>query len=727
MGKEDHMAEYYKEFIEKFPQYGNNELIKKAFAFAEKAHEGQFRDSGEPYIIHPVAVTNILAELGMDDDSICSGMLHDVPEDVEEYPIEVIRKEFNDDIANIVDGVTKLKKFGFTSNEDAQAESLRKMFLAMVSDVRVVIIKLADRLQNMRTLGYKTGEKQLQKAKETLEIYAPLAHRFGIYSFKWEFEDLALKYLEPAVFYEIAKKLSATRAQRESYIKEVIEKIRKAIEPLGIRYEIEGRPKHIYSIYKKLQNKNVSFDELYDIIAVRVIVEDVKDCYAVLGNVHETWRSIPGRFKDYISVPKANMYQSLHTTLMGEDGKPFEVQIRTFEMHKTAEYGIAAHWKYKDGTTGNQTDLDKKISWMREMMEWQSDMKDSKEFIEAFKINFFSDTVFVFTPKGDVKDLVVGSTPLDFAYSIHSQVGNKCVGAKVNGKIVPLSYELQTGDIVEITTSQTSKGPSRDWLNIVKTASARSKIRAFFKKELKEENIVKGKAMLEKEAKRRDYEMSDLLDEDALKDLFEHYTLNSEDDMYAAVGYGGLTTNQILNRLIEKYKLKHKIEENIIHEIADGKKFASGDNNIFVEGYGDMVAKLAKCCTPIPGDEIIGFITRGRGVTVHRADCSNLNDVDFPPDRRIKVRWGNSVERPSAYAVDLQIEADDRSGLMADISSLIYNLGYPMTAFSGRSLKHGRSVVNATLMIKSQDNLKEIINKLRGIRSVTDVYRISNN
>ncbi len=717
------MSAYYEEFIAKYPQY-KDPLVEKSFEVAEKAHEGQFRNSGEPYIIHPIAVTNILAELGMDKVSICAGMLHDVPEDVEEYPIEVIRSEFTEEIAAIVDGVTKLKKFGFRSKEEAQAESMRKMFLAMVSDIRVIIIKLADRLHNMRTLGYKTEQKQQEKARETLEIYAPLAHRLGIYAFKWEFEDLALKYLEPEVFHEIAHKLNSTRAEREAYIQEVIEKIKKSIEPLGIKYSIEGRPKHIYSIYRKLKDKSRTFEELYDIMAVRVIVETVRDCYAVLGNVHSSWRQIPGRFKDYISVPKANMYQSLHTTLLGDDGKPFEVQIRTFEMHRTAEYGIAAHWKYKDGTTASQSDFDKKMSWLREMMEWQNDLKDSKEFMEAIRINFFSESVFVFTPKGDVVDLVAGSTPLDFAYSIHSAVGNKCVGAKVNGKIVPLSYKLQTGDIVEIITNQSSKGPSRDWLNLVKTASARSKIRGFFKKELKAENIEKGKDMLEKEAKRRGYELSKLMDPDVLDELYKRFTLNSEEDMFAAVGYGGLTINQVLLRLIEKYKVTHQIETKVVPEIIDVKRKSSGDGNVYVEGYGDMVAKLAKCCNPIPGDDIIGFITRGRGVTVHRADCSNLNEIDFPLSRRIAVTWKD--DRPSSYPVEIQIEAEDRSGIVVDVSQLIYSLGYQMTAFNGRSLKNNNCIVSATIMVTSPEHLSELLRKVMAIPSVRKAYRVNN-
>ncbi len=715
------MSSHYETFIEKYPIYKDDQLIRKAFEVAEKAHEGQLRNSGEPYIIHPVAVAHILADLGLDTASICAGMLHDAPEDTC-CTLEQLEKDFGKEVAAIVDGVTKLAMFDFKSREEAQAETMRKMFLAMAADIRVVIIKLADRLHNMRTLDYKTMDRQQEKAKETLEIYAPLAHRLGIYAFKWEFEDLALKYLDPDTYFDIAKRLNATRREREKYIDAIIAMLREKLAPLGVNFELEGRPKHIYSIYKKLKDKEREFEDLYDIVAVRVIVETVRDCYAVLGTVHTVWRPLPMRFKDYIAVPKPNMYQSLHTTLLGADGKPFEIQIRTFEMHRTAEFGIAAHWKYKEHVEG-RTDFDEKLSWLRELIEWQGDLKDSKEFLDALRINFFSGTVFVFTPKGDVKDLPSGSTPLDFAYSIHSAIGNKCVGSKVNGKIVPLTYELKTGDIVEVLTNPSSKGPSRDWLNIVRTAAARSKIRAWFKKELKEENIVKGKVMLEKEARHRGYDLDDLLKPDWLKEIFKRFTFNSMEDMYAAVGYGGITVNQVLSRLLESYMKEHP-EEQLVWSRAGSKHFKSGGSVVTVKGYSDMLVHLAKCCNPLPGDDIIGFITRGRGVSVHRSDCSNITAKDFPEDRRIEVSW--TEKEKASYVVEIQLECEDRPGLMADVSKMLYDQGYSMSTVNARFLKTKEYVINIKFEVPSMEHLRLLIEKLKKIHSVVDVYRVNN-
>ncbi len=714
----------YQRFIGDYPVYRGDPLIEKAFAVAEKAHEGQLRNSGEPYIVHPYEVTRILADLGLDNVSICASMLHDVPEDTE-FTIENVEMAFSAEIARIVDGVTKLKKFDFQSKEDAQAESMRKMFLAMASDIRVILIKLADRLHNMRTLGYKTPEKQREKAKETLEIYAPLADRLGISTFKWEFEDLALKYLEPEAYFDVAHKLNSTRQEREEYIENIVGVLREKVAALGIPAEIEGRPKHIYSIYKKMKNKAKTFEELYDIIAVRVIVPSVKDCYAVLGTVHTVWRPLPMRFKDYIAVPKANMYQSLHTTLVGIDGKPFEVQIRTEEMHRTAEYGIAAHWKYKEGISGQTTGLDAKLSWLRELMEWQNDMRDPKEFMEALKINFFSDTVFVFTPKGDVKDLTKGSTPLDFAYGVHSQIGNRCVGAKVNGRIVPLNYELKTGDIVEVLTNPQSKGPSRDWIDMVKTAQARSKIRAWFKKEQREENEEKGREILEKEAKRKGYELSDLLQSEWLKPLYKRFSVNSLGDMMAAVGYGGLTPNQILLRLIEAYKKENKIEEDFLEQKQVAKKFRPSKNaTVTVKGYSDMVVHLAKCCNPLPGDDIIGYITRGRGVSVHRTDCSNINDTDFPPDRRIEVSW--AADETGRYDVEVQVEGDDRAGIFMDISQMLYSLGYSFLNINAkRNEKNKTFAISFRIEVSAIADLEALMDKIRTIPSVTSVFRVN--
>ena len=552
------MIDTYRSFIKRHG-LKNDPALEKAFLMSEKAHEGQFRHSGEPYVSHPLAVAEILADLGMDPDTIIAGLLHDVVEDTD-LTMDAIQKEFSPQISMLVDGVTKLKNFEFRSYEEQQAESLRKMFLAMAADIRVIIIKLADRLHNMRTLKYQSESKQIEKSKETLEIYAPLAHRLGINTIKWELEDLSLKYLNPDEYFEIAHKIEGTRAERESHLKDVMEKIREKLKELKIKCDIDGRPKHIYSIYKKMHEKNKIFEEVYDLIAIRIIVKTVKDCYGVLGLVHTMWKPIPMRFKDYIAVPKQNMYQSLHTTLLGDDGKPFEVQIRTYEMHRTAEYGIAAHWKYKEEAKKPDEEMDERLAWLRELLEWQNDLKDSKEFMETLKIDIFSDNVFVFTPKGDVKDFVKGSTPLDFAYSVHSEVGNKCVGAKINGKIVPLDYKLKTGDIVEILTSQSSKGPSRDWLKFVKTAQARSKIKQWFKKEYKEENIQKGKEMLEKEAKRQGFDCG-THGQHVLKTIFKRFTLKSQNDMFAAIGYGGITTNQVLFRLIQNYKLVNKMAQ----------------------------------------------------------------------------------------------------------------------------------------------------------------------
>lgn len=717
------MTDYYQKFIDEFPSYKDSAMVKKAFDVALKAHEGQFRNSGEPYITHPYEVVRILADLGLDDISITAGILHDVPEDTD-FTIEMVEKEFSHEVANIVDGVTKLMNIDFKTQEEAQAESMRKMFLAMATDIRVVIIKLADRLHNMRTLNYKSAEKQKAKARETLDIYAPLAHRLGINTFKWEFEDLALKYLEPEAYHEIAAKLNATRREREAYISGIIAEMRTLVDGLGLKADIEGRPKHIYSIYKKMKTKAKTFDELYDLIAVRIIVESVKDCYAVLGAVHTEWRPLPMRFKDYIAVPKLNMYQSLHTTLLGKDGKPFEVQIRTFEMHSTAEYGIAAHWKYKDGNMSpEESDMDKKLAWLREMMEWENDVTDSREFVEALKVNLFSDNVFVFTPKGDVKDFVKGSTPLDFAYSIHSQIGNNCVGAKVNGRIVPLNYELKTGDIVEVLTSPNSKGPSRDWMSMVKTANARSKIRNYFRREMREENIHKGRDILEKEAKRAGYDFHELTRPEWLKPIFKKFTLASIDDMYATVGYGGVTPSQILQRLIDKYREANKLSEIEDFKQARTRKNQS-DSSILVKGHPDLVVRLAHCCNPLPGDKIIGFVTRGRGVSVHRADCININDIDFPPERRIEVSW--TSEELIKYEVEIQLIGRDERGLVAQVSNLLSGLGYNIIGLNARASKKGEYVMNIKLEVAAMKDLQALMDKLKMIPAVGDVYRVNN-
>ncbi|MEF9990331.1 MAG: bifunctional (p)ppGpp synthetase/guanosine-3',5'-bis(diphosphate) 3'-pyrophosphohydrolase [Christensenellaceae bacterium] len=712
------MPDYYNDFLRRHKMEYNEE-VKKAFDMAQKAHEGQLRHSGEPFFTHPLAVTDIIADLGLDNTAIIAGILHDAVEDTD-LTIEDVEREFNSEIVKLVDGVTKLKNYEFLSREEQQWESLRKMFLAMASDIRVVIIKLADRLHNMRTLKYQSENKQIEKAKETLEIYAPLAHRLGISTIKWELEDLSLKFLEPDAYFEIANKIASTRSEREKQINSVISQLEEKLIDFKIKAEIEGRPKHIYSIYKKMKDKNKVFEEVYDLIAVRIIVSTIKDCYGVLGLVHTMWKPIPLRFKDYIAVPKQNMYQSLHTTLLGEDGRPFEVQIRTYDMHRTAEYGIAAHWKYKEGDNAG---MNSKLTWLKELMEWQTDMKDSKEFMETLKIDIFSDNVFVFTPKGDVKDFVNGATPLDFAYSVHSAIGNKCIGAKINGKIVTLDYKLKTGDIVEIITSKAATGPSRDWLKIAKTTQARSKIKQWFKKELKEENIVKGKEMLEKEAKRQGYALHELLNKDWLSVLYKRFTLNSQEDMFAAVGYGAITVNQILFKLIEQYKIANKIDTDVetVNIIKKSSKGAQGD--ITVKGSTGLAVRFAKCCNPVPGDDIVGYITRGRGVCVHTKDCKNLREMGVDEERLIDVAWVNNQK--SSYNVEIQIIAHDRPGLMVEISQTMYNTNRDITAINARSSKNGLASISLRSNITSVDDLNDLINKLQSLKGVQEVFRVN--
>lgn len=711
------MSEYYNDFIRRH-KLEDDPMLEKAFVMAENAHAGQLRHSGEPFFTHPLAVADIVADLGLDTTTIVATILHDAVEDTQ-LTTEDIGREFTPEIAKLVDGVTKLNNYDFKTREEQQWESLRKMFLAMASDIRVVIIKLADRLHNMRTLKYQSENKQIEKATETLEIYAPLAHRLGISAIQWELEDLSLKFLHPDEYFEIANKIASTREEREKQINSVIVKLEDKFAEMKIKAEIEGRPKHIYSIYKKMREKHKVFEEVYDLIAIRIIVSSIKDCYGVLGIVHTMWKPIPLRFKDYIAVPKQNMYQSLHTTLLGEDGKPFEVQIRTYDMHRTAEYGIAAHWKYKEG--GKESGMDSKLAWLRELMEWQNDLKDSKEFMETLKVDLFADNVFVFTPKGDVKDFVAGATPLDFAYSVHSAIGNKCVGAKINGKIVPLDYKLRTGDIVEIITSN-SATPSRDWLKFVKTAQARSKIKQWFKKQLKEENIVKGREMLEKEAKRQGYNLYEqLLKPDWLSVLYKRFTLNSQDDMFAAIGYGALSANQILSKLIEQFKMANKIDSGS-EELKIVKRTGKGaEEDITVEGNTGLAVRFAKCCNPVPGDDIIGYITRGRGVCVHTKECKNLHNVD--KERLIEVAWAG--DQTTSYNVEIQIVADDRPGLMVEIAQAMYNMGRDITAINAHSAKNGVATISLRSNITSVQDLHDLMNKLKALKGVWDVFRVN--
>ena len=719
------------ELIEKIRRYhpdDDMDLVRRAYAFSEQAHHEQRRKSGDPYFVHPCAVAVILADLMLDATTIAAGLLHDCVEDVECVTTQTIREMFGQDVELLVDGVTKLSKLNFSSREEQQAESLRKMFLAMAKDIRVVLIKLADRLHNMRTLKYQKPERQVPIARETLDIYAPLAHRLGVYTIKWELEDLALRYIDPDGYYDLVAKVGMRREEREKLIASVTQQLQDSLRKTGIRAEIEGRPKHFYSIYKKMKSQNKSFDQINDLIAIRVLVNTQQDCYYVLGVVHTLWPQVPGRFKDYISVPKANMYQSLHTTVVNQ-GRPFEVQIRTFEMHRTAEYGIAAHWRYKEGKQIDE--LDTKLSWLRRILDWQSEARDSSDFGELLKFDLFADEVFVFTPKGDVVSLPRGATPLDFAYRIHSAVGNRCIGAKVNGRIVPLSSSLETGDFVEVMTSQASHGPSRDWLNIVKTSEAKAKIRAWLKKEEREENVIKGKEMLTAEAKKAGYTMAQLTKADILEPVFKRYSLSSLDDLYATIGFGGLSTLQLLNRLAEEYKKQNKAEAPplpIVEKPAEEAKKpapSSSSNGVIVKGESGMLVRFARCCNPLPGDEIVGYITRGRGVSVHRADCVNLKDAGVEPERMIEVEWESSGA--GSYEADIQMLCYDHAGLFAEISLMFASQDVPVTAVTAHTVKNkqGLCTMNMTIVIKTTQQLDKLLRDLQKRPDVIEVFRVA--
>ena len=719
------------ELIERIRLYhpdDDMDLVRRAYAFSEQAHHEQRRKSGDPYFVHPCAVAVILADLMLDATTIAAGLLHDCVEDVECITTQTIREMFGQDVELLVDGVTKLSKLNFSSREEQQAESLRKMFLAMAKDIRVVLIKLADRLHNMRTLKYQKPERQVPIARETLDIYAPLAHRLGVYTIKWELEDLALRYIDPDGYYDLVAKVGMRREEREKLIASVTRQLQDSLRKTGIKAEIEGRPKHFYSIYKKMKSQNKTFDQINDLIAIRVLVNTQQDCYYVLGVVHTLWPQVPGRFKDYISVPKANMYQSLHTTVVNQ-GRPFEVQIRTFEMHRTAEYGIAAHWRYKEGKQIDE--LDTKLSWLRRILDWQSEARDSSDFGELLKFDLFADEVFVFTPKGDVVSLPRGATPLDFAYRIHSAVGNRCIGAKVNGRIVPLSSSLETGDFVEVMTSQASHGPSRDWLNIVKTSEAKAKIRAWLKKEEREENVVKGKEMLTAEAKKAGYTMAQLTKADILEPVFKRYSLSSLDDLYATIGFGGLSTLQLLNRLAEEYKKQNKAEAPplpIVEKPAEEAKKpapSSSSNGVIVKGESGMLVRFARCCNPLPGDEIVGYITRGRGVSVHRADCVNLKDAGVEPERMIEVEWESSGA--GSYEADIQMLCYDHAGLFAEISLMFASQDVPVTAVTAHTVKNkqGLCTMNMTIVIKTTQQLDKLLRDLQKRPDVIEVFRVA--
>ncbi len=704
----------------------NVELVSKAYSFAEKAHEGQLRKSGEPYFTHPLTVASILAKLMLDAPTVAAGLLHDTVEDCEGVTQEIITAEFGEEVAQLVDGVTKLKRLDFTSKADQQAESIRKMILAMSKDIRVVLIKLADRLHNMRTLKSQPPESQKRIAQETLDIYAPLAHRLGVYKIKQELEDLCLRYLDPEGYQNLIIKVGMKRAERENSIKEVMSLLSEKLKENNIRFEIAGRPKHFYSIYRKMVLQHKPFEQIFDLIAIRVLVNTVQDCYAVLGVVHTLWKQVPNRFKDYISMPKPNMYQSLHTTVITERGMPFEVQIRTYDMHRVAEYGIAAHWRYKEGRQVADT-LDNKLYWLRQILDWQNDTRDSEEFIKSLKVDLFSDEIFVFTPRGEIIDLPKGANPIDFAYRIHSAVGNKCVGAKVNGRIVTLDTPLNTGDFVEIITQQNSKGPSRDWLKIVKTSQAKAKIRQFYKKELKEENVANGKQMLEYEAKRQSTHLSSLLKQEYLEPILRKFSFTDIDDLYAAVGAGGITAVQVVTRLCDEQRnhekplipLQPRInQEQNISRVAHGKE----DVGIKIAGLPGCQVHFAKCCTPLPGDEIIGYITRGRGVTVHSKECINVNS-SHDPARWVEAEWADTSN--SSYNGSVQILAQDRHNLLADLMSYLTALKVTVTAVAARVNNNNQTcTIELTMQVANKQELDWVIKQIAKRQDTIDIYRV---
>ena len=709
------------------------DIIEKAYNFASEAHKSQKRESGESYIIHPIDVAEILAELGMDTNTIAAGLLHDVLEDTD-CTYKEMSDMFNEEIASLVNGVTKLGKIEYKSKQEQQADNVRKMLLAMAKDIRVITIKLADRLHNMRTLKFMPKEKQKLKAKETLDIYAPLAHRLGMSKIKWELEDLSFRYLHEEEYYDLVRQIAEKRVEREAYISSIIDDLYKNLEESGIDSDIEGRPKHFYSIYRKMVNKNKTIEQIFDLTAIRILVNSVKDCYGVLGIVHTIYKPIPGRFKDYIAKPKPNMYQSLHTTVIGPQGKTFEIQIRTFDMHKTAEYGIAAHWKYKEGDAGEDKEkgFEKKLAWLRDMLEWQKETSDAEEFMEGFKIDLFSDEIFVFTPKGVVINLASGSTPIDFAYRIHTDVGNRCIGAKVNGKIVPLDYKLKTGEIIEIITSQSAKGPNMDWLNIAKSNQAKSKIKSWLKKAKKDENINKGKELLEKELRKQGVILSEITKGDSYERLAKRYNLHNSDDIYAAVGVGSISASAFVSRLKEENlgdKVKQSDEEiakNIEEHIAKSDRVNKKEGNygITVKGESNLMIRFARCCNPVPGDEIQGYITKGRGVSVHRTDCSNLKSlIAYDPNKVVDVSWGMS--KGASYVAEVRVKSDDRMGVLSDIMKVITDSGLHLNALNANSAKGNEALINIKVKIDSIEQLRELMKKIRRLKGVTDVFRVN--
>ncbi|HIX78183.1 MAG TPA: bifunctional (p)ppGpp synthetase/guanosine-3',5'-bis(diphosphate) 3'-pyrophosphohydrolase [Candidatus Fusicatenibacter merdavium] len=730
-------AELYRTLVEGVKRYHPSDdltMIAKAYQVAEEAHKGQKRKSGEPYIIHPLCVAIILADLELDKESIAAGLLHDVVEDTI-MTTEELEKEFGSEVALIVDGVTKLGRLSYSKDKvEEQAENLRKMFLAMAKDIRVILVKLADRLHNMRTAKYWSPEKQKEKARETMDIYAPIAQRLGISKIKVELDDLSLKYLEPEAYYDLVKNVNMKREERQAFVDSIVEDVKKKIEAAGIKGEVNGRIKHFFSIYKKMVNQHKTLDQIYDLFAVRIIVDTVKDCYAALGVIHEMYTPIPGRFKDYIAMPKSNMYQSLHTTLIGPNGQPFEIQIRTYEMHRTAEYGIAAHWKYKEASDGKKTgpeQEEEKLSWLRQILEWQQDMSDNHEFMSLLKsdLNLFSDNVYCFTPAGDVKTLPSGSCAIDFAYSIHSAVGNRMVGARVNGKLVPIETELHNGDRVEIITSLNSKGPSRDWLKIAKSAQAKSRINQWFRHELKEDNISKGKEMLNAHAKLKGKNLGIYMKSQYQEAVMRKYGFRDWDSVLAAVGHGGLKEGQVLNKLVEAYEKEHKkeITDEQVMEAAAGTKalpVSKSKGGIVVRGIHDVAVRFSKCCSPIPGDEIVGFVTRGRGVTIHRTDCINiLNLPESERQRLVDAEWEHDDKDGQLYTVEINVYANNRTGLLVDISKIFTERKIDLAAMNVRTSKQGTATIDMSFDVHNNEELNSLIEKVRQVESVIDIER----
>lgn len=729
----------YQELIDSVKKYHPStdiSLIEKAYRIAYDAHKDQARKSGEPYIIHPLCVAIILADLELDKETIVAGLLHDVVEDTV-MTEEEITEEFSEEVALLVDGVTKLGQLSYDMDKvEVQAENLRKMFLAMAKDIRVILIKLADRLHNMRTLKYMKPEKQKEKARETMDIYAPIAQRLGISKIKIELDDLSLKYLEPEVYYDLVEKIAVRKNVREKFVQEIVDDVKQHIKNAGIEAQIDGRVKHFFSIYKKMVNQDKTLDQIYDLFAVRIIVESVKDCYAALGVIHEMYKPIPGRFKDYIAMPKPNMYQSLHTTLIGPTGQPFEIQIRTYEMHRTAEYGIAAHWKYKEASDGKRAEAqeEEKLSWLRQILEWQRDMSDNKEFLNLLKsdLDLFSENVYCFTPSGDVKNLPNGSTPIDFAYSIHSAVGNKMIGARVNGKLVNIDYVIQNGDRIEVLTSQNSKGPSRDWLNIVKSTQAKSKINQWFKNELKEDNIVKGKEMLLQYCKTKAISVIDIMKPEYMARVMGKYGFRDWESVLAAIGHGGLKEGQVINKLVEQYEKEHKkaiTDAEVLETIAEAKEKSpaiKSKSSIVVKGIHDIAVRFSKCCSPVPGDEIVGFVTRGRGVSIHRTDCINIiNLTDIDRVRLIDAEWQQPEEAAGKekYSAEIKIYGNNRTGLLVDVSKVFTEKQIDVTSMNVRTSKQGTATLSVEFGIQSREELNRVIDKLRQVEGIVDVER----